>query len=405
MTVSADATGAVKGSFTIPAGIPAGTKRVQFMGAGGSYGEASFTGQGQLITETRQSVTTITEYYYWWWYYDPLAQTFTPTSNLTVASVDLAFGNRGEHDVLVQLRQTANGTPTQTIMAEARLSSKELQASGWTRFNFPTPCRLDGNTEYAIVVLTDDANTDVGVAELGKWDQDNMRWVTAQPYQVGVLLSSSNASTWTPHQDRDLTFRLNVAQFTENTKTIDLGTVAVKDATDLILLPVADAPTAGARVDYSLNLPDGTTLDIADSQQIKLTKAITGNVGIVARVRSADGLSGKLYAGTGLVAGSMQATGTYITKAIPAGADAKLIVVYEAAIPSGATVTADWQADGSSNWTALPAPTSIPGDDEGFREFTHTVASIHDAAIRVRLTMTGTPAARPRIKKPRVMTT
>lgn len=59
---------------------------------------------------------------------------------------------------------------------------------------------LQAKREYAVVVLCDDATTALYVAELGK--QDPTRgYVTSQPYQVGVLLSSSNASTWTAHQD------------------------------------------------------------------------------------------------------------------------------------------------------------------------------------------------------------
>ena len=405
MTVTADASGVVKGKFRIPAGVTAGTKRVQFIGSGGSYGEAAFTGQGQLVTETRQQVTQITEWRWWWWSVDPLAQTFTPDRNMMVTSVDLMVGKRGPKDVTVQIRQTTAGVPNRAIIGEGRLPASRLRATGWTRFELETPCRVDANTEYAIVVLTDDAETEIGVAELGKWDQENMRWITAQPYQVGVLLSSSNASTWTPHQDRDMTFRLNVAQFSEGARTVDLGSVSVTGATDLVLLPVAENATADARVEFMLTLPDGSVLDVADGQQIQLTKAVTGNVGVTARIRSRDGLAGKIYPGTSLVSGAVQSTGTYSTRAIAAGRNSKLTVVYEAAIPSGATVTAEYQAVGASNWTALTNPVTAPGDSEGFIEFTHTRASINDAEIRVRLTLTGSAAARPRVRNLRVLTT
>ena len=52
-------------------------------------------------------------------------------------------------------------------------------------------------------------------------------------YRIGVLLSSSNASTWTAHQDRDLKFRLLACRFTENTRTVPLGNITVTDSTDL----------------------------------------------------------------------------------------------------------------------------------------------------------------------------
>lgn len=65
-------------------------------------------------------------------------------------------------------------------------------------------------------VCNSTADTAIKVAELGKYDAVNSRWVTSQSYQVGILLSSSNASTWTLHQNLDLTFRLLAAKFTES---------------------------------------------------------------------------------------------------------------------------------------------------------------------------------------------
>ena len=87
----------------------------------------------------------------------------------------------------------------------------------------------------AIVVLTDDANHAVSVAELGKYDP-RTGWVTAQPYQIGVLLSSSNGITWTPHQTQDLTFRLLGCRFTQTSKTVSLGQYTVTNLSDVMAL-------------------------------------------------------------------------------------------------------------------------------------------------------------------------
>ena len=42
MTLNANSAGLLTGKFTIPANVPAGSKRVEFVGAGGSRGEAVF---------------------------------------------------------------------------------------------------------------------------------------------------------------------------------------------------------------------------------------------------------------------------------------------------------------------------------------------------------------------------
>ena len=52
MSVSANSSGVVTGKFTIPAGLPAGAKRVSLAGAGGSKGDAVFVGSGMVTPYT-----------------------------------------------------------------------------------------------------------------------------------------------------------------------------------------------------------------------------------------------------------------------------------------------------------------------------------------------------------------
>src|SRR5690606_32342837 len=58
-TKVANAQGVMTGTFTIPAGIKAGTKEVIVTGKGGTEGQTSFTGQGTL-TVTHYHTTTHT---------------------------------------------------------------------------------------------------------------------------------------------------------------------------------------------------------------------------------------------------------------------------------------------------------------------------------------------------------
>ncbi len=102
------------------------------------------------------------------------------------------------------------------------MKAANITLGQWTAIHWPATA-LQANREYALVILCDDAETALAIAELGKFDAARERWVTAQPYQVGVLLSSSNASTWTAHQDADLTFELLAADYTESTRLIELG--------------------------------------------------------------------------------------------------------------------------------------------------------------------------------------
>ena len=125
MTVAANSSGVVVGKFTIPSGIPAGAKEATFLGANGSFGRASFFGQGTQIDEVRQIVTQITTTL-WQQNVDPLAQTFTMTEATQLEAVDLYFAEVGTTTVAVQIRETLVGYPTRTVIAEARIEAAAL---------------------------------------------------------------------------------------------------------------------------------------------------------------------------------------------------------------------------------------------------------------------------------------
>lgn len=58
MPLTANASGTIEGTITIPENIPSGTKLVVFAGDQGSYGETTYTGRGLITTEERRATTT-----------------------------------------------------------------------------------------------------------------------------------------------------------------------------------------------------------------------------------------------------------------------------------------------------------------------------------------------------------
>lgn len=418
----ADGNGVIDGSFVIPAGVPSGTKAFRVVGAGGTEGRATFTGQGTLERQTWQRQTTITETR---WQSppppapvqdwggggdgggggaDPLAQTFTLTENVQMAGVDLWFVERPTTEIIVQLRTTAVGFPTITVLAQSRMLPASANIGGApTRFNFAAPVNLIAGTEYAFVVICNDATGSVAVAELGKFDATNQRWITSQPYTVGVLLSSSNAVTWTAHQDRDMTFRLLRAQYTANTRNIDLGEVTVANATDLLLMSFAERPASSTQVDYLLTLPDATVVTVADGQPVQLPAPISGVIGIVARLAGDVNFSPVLLPGTQLVAGTIATTASYVSRAVPAGANVRIKVIYEARLNGAASLVSAYKGpDVGDAWINLPVPTTRQVDD-GFVEYVHEITNITEVTVQTRLTLAGSTAARPRVRDLRVI--
>jgi hypothetical protein len=397
MPISADAQGRLSGKFTIPPGIPSGSKAVVFDGAGGSHGRAVFVGEGSLTTQTLRQVTQVTQ-----WYYDPLAQTFAMERNVQLSGVDLWFTAKSGQ-VRVQIREVASGVPTRTVMVEAVLEPAQIVVGGGghTRVLFDAPVTLSANVEYAIVILCDDADTKLSIAEMGKFDVIRQQWVSSQAYSVGVLLSSSNASAWTPHQDRDLAFRLLGAAYNPGPTVLDLGTVEVDGATDLLLRALSEVPSATCRVEYTLTLPDGSTRTVAEGQPVQLAAPVTGAIGVTVKLEGDTSNGPVLWPGTQLLSGTVGTTADYYTRSIPATGAERAVLIYDALIPSGASVTPEIQVDGGE-WESLTLDGAAQVGD-GYVEYRRTLALEGADAVKARLTLTGTGAARPVVRNIRLM--
>ena len=477
MTLTANQNGQISGKFRIPANVPAGAKRVTFTGNQGSFGEARFIGEGEIITRNMRMVNILTRTLQQARPIDPLAQTFRLEQGRHITGVDVAFRVRGStaNNVVVQIRETTVGLPNDNVVTEGIITGPNIATTGWTKATFTRPVFLDAGVEYAIVLLTDDADHAVAVAQAGKFDSANQQWVTSQPYTVGVLLKSSNASTWTPVQDTDLAFRLYGARFTSTTRTVNLGSIfqtavtsitrsgntatanapahgfttgmkvvhygaaqaayngavtvtvldpntytfpvtgdpvtpatgtirAVRgDVTDLFTLAGVDRVNNQTDVEFVYTLADGTQIRGSDNARIRLTEAINQEVAVSAVLRGTATESPYLFAGTQAVYGVQRASGTYITRAIPCAAGARVTVTYEAILPGTSGVTVEVQkADGT--WQAQ-AVTSSSAVGDGWFERIHTVSSFTAGGTetRVRLTLTGTAAERPQLRQLRVV--
>ncbi|CAM3966916.1 hypothetical protein [Pseudoalteromonas byunsanensis] len=411
--VQADSSGQLTGRFTIPpqseVQIPAGTKSVIFQGEGGSRGTATYTSSGQIRTETLAQVTTITTERF-----DPLAQTFTLQQSRFIAAVELFFTAKGEESVQVQIREVVQGIPTQTVLAQSRVQSSAISLTDATLFSF-TPVLLQSGQEYAIVVLTDGAAHEVAIAELGKYDQQH-GWVTSQPYQVGVLLSSSNASTWTPHQDKDLTFNLKAAKFTSTQRTVNLGDISVTQASDLMALAVVQRPSSDTSVNFTLTGTGGSSADSFTLENIQewtpqqLTKKFNGNVNVRATLSGSSTLSPVLFAGSQCAAGEVMLGADYISRQISYRVGGRFTVSFEAVLQDSATVEVQLEQDDGS-WLTVPLSVQHSSDN-GWRQYdyVHSFApsSEQDPATkgtRVKLLLVGTAANRPRIANLRAFST
>jgi len=175
---------------------------------------------------------------------EPIAQSFQiqNSNGGFITSVEVFFATtpnsinaNGDNDtndntpITLQIRPVQSGVPSQdTIVpgAEKVLQPSECSVTPQTttvtiadirnnptKFEFDAPVYLQGNTEYAIVLIANTQNYNVYVSKIqdfviGSTD----RRVTKQP-SLGSFFMSQNAITWTPDQLRDMMFKVNRADF------------------------------------------------------------------------------------------------------------------------------------------------------------------------------------------------
>lgn len=527
MTLTANAQGVLTGKFTIPANVPVGTKRVDFIGSI-CMGSATFMGHGQVTTRNKRlTLTTHVQdtvipstptdpdgggvrrwapywlwswrwyspckgYYKWrhnfryaskneWvttdeqycrvcfpnaignWYpydrgdverpwesvggnvntkfpgyvtqgadwdpdfdpdkdhgvsylqstaFDPLAQTFLLTYEAQLAALDLWFTAKGtgRQNILVQIREALNGVPTQRVLGQRMLTPEEITLDAWTRFDLPL-LSVAAHQEYAIVIGAEDTVSSVATATLGQYDEAAAQHVTTQPYQVGILLSSSNNLSWTTHQTKDLTFRLLAQTYPSEggappTRTLVLPAVEVTDADQLLVMATVERPNAQCNVVFNITA-GAKTYSCVDHQIVTLDNRYTGEITWEAVLTGTTYASPLLYKDIQLVAGKRLTSCNYIsaaldTKVSPTKLTVNMDVYVDCYLPSSTTVAATAQI--GAGWDDLILiDTEVLGD--GWTEHHYRLEDIAELQTRLQLVITGTAVKRPRLRNLRVALT
>ena len=165
---------------------------------------------------------------------DPLAQTFVVQTNdksegIFATKLDLFVGKKSTtYPLTVEIREVHNGDPTTTIvpfsrktLLPAQITANSSVATNATTFTFDSPLYLKNGEEYAVIVRPGGQSSEfaVWVAELGGTDVDTLEGIYKVP-NYGIMMTSSNDRTWSPHQKEDLKFHLHRADFTTSTGTV-----------------------------------------------------------------------------------------------------------------------------------------------------------------------------------------
>jgi hypothetical protein len=405
--LQADVHGHLQGSFNIPAGVPTGVKRVEFEGSGGSRGQAQYTAYGWRTFLEKQNLT-VTTMQWIWVNFDPLAQIVPIAEPRQVTGVDIMFTTIGDRDkpVIVQLRRVELGLPTAEVVAEGVIDMTDVVAIDplgatrvWTSANFPQPVTLEA-APYAIVLLTDDGDHAVAVADLGGFDQVG-GWITSHAFPGGTLLSSVDARTWLPHPARSLAFRLRAAKYAPLSRTVELGSIEVAAATDLLPLILSDRPE-GTSIEVEFEDAGGGRYVTGPQGNIALPLSLTGSVAARMTLRGTAKLSPIVVPIVQLVEGRLQSPGDYVSRSFAVGDDARLVGIVEAHLPGTATIKVYYQdgvdGGGLPTWTEMAIDQATPLG-EGWVEYQYAADPVTLAATRLKIELAGGPAARATARK------
>ncbi|MEP1766947.1 MAG: DUF4815 domain-containing protein [Sulfitobacter sp.] len=431
----ADANGQISGTIAIPADVPTGSHTVDALGSAGSFARATFVGEGEITTEVMRRVTLVTvtapdpvtivnvtnvtnvtntvvtqsssqsegrgsegsgtSG-------DPLAWTFVPPQDSFNCGINFEIAVVGEQSngLRVQLATTLNGYPTNEVLADCYISMIGVAPGDTIQARWDAPVFTSASLKYCVVIMTDDADHAIKIATLGEVVPETQQRVASQPYTAGDLFSGSNRTTWVAHPDSDPKIEVVAAKFTQAEKSVLLFEGSVQAITDLLVRGAVELQTTDVGFRYELEREDGQRIPLAPGQSLEFSEYVSETIKLHAILTGTQWVSPMLYPGTTLVGGQLQTAAEYVSKVFPIEGDNFFRALYDRQLPAGASVSVDVDA-ADGNWTAVPVVSnrSLSG---GWIEPKHQLAFVAPNGGRVKLTLTGTPAARPSIARLRV---
>jgi hypothetical protein len=135
---------------------------------------------------------------------------------------------------------------------------------------------------------------------------------------------------------------------------------------------------------------------------VALKEKIDGEVSVKAKLRGTTTRSPVLFQGVQAVLGTMDETGDYVTRAIVAGTNIDVKIIYESYTPGNSQVKAYVQNTDTS-WTLVALSSGSPVGD-GWEEHTHVAENFSGATTRVKIVLEGNVLYRPQVRNLKVFT-
>lgn len=409
---TADNKGRILGYTTIqvPDDVPAGVVVVSVVGDQGSVAAAYYSAQSDArkawraarktpLLETdilRPGAGALA----------PVAQLFTCPDARQVTSVNLKFTEIGTTDspVNIQIVEVVSGVPTTEVVANTSVAVEDIVTDGtFVTAAFELPIYLRKGQQYALIVQTNDPQHSLAIGQLGAEDNIANELVSTEGTPVGYLLTSADGKNWLTQPTLALTFQLNAATYTATTKTVDMGTFAVTNMSDLAISAPLNLPAEGTSVVYQVNVVNsGETFVLEPEAPINLQASLSDSLQVNAVLTGTTSLSPIVYNGQEAAIGRLESVADYQSREFSLNSTGSTLkVFFEAYLTGTASVTVEYR-DGTSTFVAMTLDSTNPVGD-GWNEYVYTVSAPGLTATALRLELNGTPQFRPKTRALRVV--
>lgn len=415
-TIKSDENGKFEARITVPEGTPCGTVDILVRNENNTGG-TRFSAQGrrQIIqdsvfrtvttTTTRTNYTTVTQYTTVTTIHDPLAQSFYVSDDCVLTQIGLFFSKKdNQKNIILEIRELNDGgMPSATILHQQVVQSNDVliddKGQKETLINLSQPLYLQGDKSYCFVIVSDSDKYSMWSAQLGGVDEysyDTKYQVVSNPYTEGVMFSSSNAQSWTIHQDQDLKFNIYRARYSAN-GVVSYPDTPVNEASALVLAAqTADFNNQGIDWTFSEPSDDGkvTWQPIKEFDYLELDKQIS-SVALKCELKTSNDMVSPFLNvdSVNLVYYSNEGTGTYVSRQVVMEQSFNTLQTsIEAYTPDGTSFKMYYTlANDNSGWTELTSP-SVTRVDQFFSRYTFTKDSLpeNNNKCRIKIEMSST---------------
>ncbi|NPB03603.1 MAG: DUF4815 domain-containing protein [Thermotogae bacterium] len=332
---------------------------------------------------------------------DPVAESFSFQEDTFVTAIAVRFAGLPDNDnqaVFFRFGILKDGFPSPEILSEMDLTVGDIRAGmdsdGWYVFKFPEPILVDKDTSVYFSVGSDGPGVRVYAAQLGDPGVD------VNPFPGGTFFYSANEETWTPIQERDLTFRVYTARFQGSSVPADQrGGFPI--ASYFELKEVSGISASALSLDIGPVTPEGTSVQVFFSDDGGITwkpfevdrdtpiGRATDKIKIrIVLASTSDRLTPKVVLdGSALTLFKWANSSTYVSSMVEMLSPGNAVDVYVyASVPPGHNMDVYLSTDDGATWKPGTLQSASPYDlNLGIYEYIYRIDTTGDPNTKFRV--------------------